>query len=143
MNRITAILVLTTAFLANVYGTHNRAGEITLKQIGPFTYEITIQTFTYQRSPADRPQLDVQWGDGTVSVADRGNRKVSLPNFYWHNTYKAEHTYPGPGIYTVVVQDPNRNFGVMNIPTSVNLIFSIPRPLPSTLISVPTVHPSC
>ncbi len=125
MKRIALIPVFIFAVLAITYGTHNRAGEITLKQIGTFTYEITIQTFTYQRSPADRPALDVQWGDGTVSVAERGNRKISLPNFYWHNTYKAEHTYPGPGIYTVVVQDPNRNFGVQNIPNSVNVIFSI------------------
>ena len=31
----------------------------------------------------------------------------------------------GPGIYQVLVQDPNRNFGVENIPNSVNTVFSV------------------
>ncbi len=105
-------------------GTHNRAGEITLRQIDDFTFEIKIQTFTYSRSAADRNELDVQWGDGTISTAPRIS-KVSLPNWYFWNQYTATHTYPGPGTYTVVVQDPNRNYGVLNIPHSVNVIFSV------------------
>ncbi len=104
--------------------THNRAGEITLKQIGEFTYEITITTFTYTLSAADRSELDVQWGDNTRSVAPR-YEKITLPNYYYRNKYRDTHTYPGPGVYEIVVQDPNRNYGVQNIPNSVNVIFSI------------------
>ncbi|MFC2098376.1 gliding motility-associated C-terminal domain-containing protein [Bacteroidota bacterium] len=104
--------------------THNRAGEITLVQIDDFTYEILIQTFTYSKSEADRNELDVKWGDGTTSSAGRFS-KLSLPNFYFWNRYTAVHTFPGPGTYTIVVQDPNRNYGVLNIPNSVNVIFSI------------------
>ena len=48
-------------------GTHNRAGEITLKQIDDFTYELLLQTFTYSRG-ADRPKLEIQWGDGSSVV---------------------------------------------------------------------------
>lgn len=124
MKKNLLIISLILAIFANAYPTHNRAGEITLTQTGPFTYEILIQTFTYQLSPADRPSLDIKWGDGTISVAER-YQKIDLPNFYWHNKYRTEHTYPGPGIYTIVVQDPNRNYGVQNIPNSVNVIFSI------------------
>ncbi|HHJ09408.1 MAG TPA: T9SS type B sorting domain-containing protein [Bacteroidetes bacterium] len=104
--------------------THNRAGEITCKQISDFTYEVTVTTFTYTLSMADRPQLEVQWGDNTTSIVNRVG-KVELPNYYRRNTYIARHTYPGPGVYKIVVQDPNRNFGVKNIPNSVNVIFSI------------------
>lgn len=104
--------------------THNRAGEITCRQIADFTYEITITTFTYTLSAADRPQLEVQWGDNTTSIANRISI-VYLPNFYKRNTYIVQHTYPGPGVYRIVVQDPNRNFGVKNIPNSVNVIFSV------------------
>ena len=104
--------------------THNRAGEITLLQVDDFTYEILIHTFTYSRSAADRNELDVQWGDGATTQAPRVS-KVTLPNFYFWNQYKTTHTFPGPGTYTIVVQDPNRNFGVLNIPNSVNVIFSI------------------
>jgi hypothetical protein len=99
------------------WATHNRAGEITYRLISGFTYEITINTFTYTLSAADRPQLEVQWGDNTTSIAPRVEKLV-LPNFYFHNTYKIQHTFPGPGIYEIVVQDPNRNYGVKNIPNS-------------------------
>lgn len=115
------ILSLTTGSLK---ATHNRAGEITYVQLSELTYEITITTFTYTLSFADRPQLDVEWGDNTTSTADRIDILL-LPNFYKRNIYKVRHTYPGPGIYRIVVQDPNRNFGVQNIPNSVNVVFSI------------------
>ncbi len=124
MKRLISILTLSLVCVLYVTGTHNRAGEITLTQIGDFTYQILIQTFTYSRSAADRDALEVQWGDGSTSIAARFS-KVSLPNFYFHNKYTTVHTFPGPGTYTIVVQDPNRNFGVLNIPNSVNVIFSV------------------
>jgi len=123
MKRI-IVSVLSACLIFPAMATHNRAGEITLKQISDYTYEIEIATFTYTLSQADRNELEVQWGDNTVSVAPR-YYKVTLPNFYYHNKYKALHTFPGPGTYTIVVQDPNRNYGVQNIPNSVNVIFSI------------------
>ncbi|HBE40573.1 MAG TPA: hypothetical protein DDW27_05100 [Bacteroidales bacterium] len=123
MKRILAILLLTLDF-GILSATHNRAGEITYVQLSDLTYEITITTFTYTLSLADRPQLDVSWGDNTVSTAERIER-VTLPNYYRRNVYKIRHTYPGPGVYKIVVQDPNRNYGVKNIPNSVNVVFSI------------------
>lgn len=107
-----------------VSATHNRAGEITLRQISDLTYEIKITTFTYTLSAADRSELEVQWGDNSTSFAPRDTLQF-LPNNYRRNVYIARHTYPGPGTYQIVVQDPNRNFGVLNIPNSVNVIFSI------------------
>lgn len=118
-------LILSLGILAlPVEATHNRAGEITLTQLDALTYEITITTFTFTLSLADRDRLEVMWGDNTFSFANRV-QKIKLPNFYYKNTYKATHTFPGPGIYEIVVQDPNRNEGVKNIPSSVNVIFSI------------------
>lgn len=125
-------LLLIVALGANQfsYATHNRAGEITMRQISDLTYEIKITTFTYTLSAADRRELEVQWGDNTTSIAPRDTLQL-LPNNYRRNVYLARHTYPGPGTYEVVVQDPNRNFGVKNIPNSVNVIFSI-----KTIISI-------
>ena len=123
MKKFLAILLLSFDFLV-LSATHNRAGEITYVQISDLTYEITITTFTYTLSLADRQQLDVDWGDNTVSTAER-IEKVTLPNYYRRNVYKISHTYPGPGVYKIVVQDPNRNYGVRNIPNSVNVVFSI------------------
>jgi len=116
--------VLMLFFFANLNATHNRAGEITYVQISSLTYEITVTTFTYTLSYADRPELTVEWGDNTSSVAQR-SEITSLPNYYRKNVYKINHTYPGPGVYIIVVQDPNRNYGVQNIPNSVNVVFSI------------------
>ena len=118
------VLVLLILNFSILSATHNRAGEITYIQLSDLTYEITITTFTYTLSYADRPQLDVHWGDNSVSTAPRIS-KVTLPNYYRRNIYKIVHTYPGPGIYRIVVQDPNRNYGVRNIPNSVNVVFSI------------------
>jgi gliding motility-associated-like protein len=118
------LLLLVSLIYFNLFATHNRAGEITYVQLSDLTYEITITTFTYTLSFADRPQLDVNWGDNSISTADRIS-KVTLPNYYRRNIYKINHTFPGPGVYRIVVQDPNRNFGVRNIPNSVNVVFSI------------------
>ncbi len=107
-----------------LFATHNRAGEITLKQIDELTYEITITTFTYTLSQADRNQLEVQWGDNSFSIAPRISI-TKLPYYYQKNVYITQHTFPGPGVYEIVVQDPNRNEGVKNIPNSVNVVFSI------------------
>ena len=110
----------------SLQATHNRAGEITLIQKGDLIYEITITTYTYTLSAAtfQRDSLEVQWGDNTRSFAPKATR-INLPNDYTKSTYITLHSFPGPGTYTIVVEDPNRNFGVKNIPNSVNVIFSI------------------
>lgn len=107
-----------------VLATHNRAGQITFELVSGYTYRVTVTTFTYTKSAADRNELLVDWGDNTSSLVDR-IRKVELPNDYYHNTYTTTHTFPGPGVYEIIMQDPNRNFGINNIPNSVNVIFSI------------------
>jgi gliding motility-associated-like protein len=124
------LLFLVSFCFFNLNATHNRAGEITYVQLSELTYEITISTYTYTLSFADRPTLDVEWGDNTISTAARLSM-LTLPNYYRRNIYKIQHTYPGPGMYRIVVQDPNRNLGVKNIPNSVNVVFSI-----STILTV-------
>ncbi|HRW20795.1 MAG TPA: hypothetical protein P5509_02370, partial [Bacteroidales bacterium] len=125
MKRIVIVILLSLwAFTAHC--THNRAGEITYQQISDLTYKITITTYTATGPgwTADRDQLEILWGDGTSSVLPRVEL-VDLPDFYRYNRYEGTHTFPGPGIYELVVEDPNRNLGVENIPNSVNTLFSI------------------
>lgn len=116
--------ILLVLLACNSYATHNRAGEITYTQISDLTYEITVTTYTYTLSNVDREELEVEWGDGTFSTVERYDL-LELPDYYQRNRYVAQHTFPGPGVYTVLVQDPNRNFGVENIPNSVNTVFSV------------------
>jgi len=123
MKKILVLTVLSFCFF-NLGATHNRAGEITYVQLSDLSYEFTVTTFTYTLSYADRPELTVEWGDNSSSVAPRIER-TALPNYYQKNVYKINHTFPGPGVYVIVMQDPNRNYGVQNIPNSVNVVFSI------------------
>lgn len=134
MKRFIHTLLLLILAFNYVNATHNRAGEITLTQLNDYTYQITITTFTYTLSQADRNELEVDWGDNTVSFADRYSTTI-LPNFYQKNLYTTKHTFPGPGTYQIVVEDPNRNKGVKNIPESVNVIFSIK----TTITVIPSI----
>ncbi|MBE0640055.1 MAG: gliding motility-associated C-terminal domain-containing protein [Bacteroidales bacterium] len=106
-----------------VFATHQRAGEITYKALSDLKYEFTIVTYTYTPSPADRPELRIFWGDGGSSMVQR-TQKINLPNNISRNVYAgAIHTFPGQGAYLITLEDPNRNYGVLNIPNSVNVPF--------------------
>jgi len=122
LSSLTTIIIL--LFFQTVNATHNRAGEITYKQISDLTFEITVTTYTYTLSNVDREELEVSWGDGTYTIIPRHDF-IELPDYYQRNRYIARHTFPGPGIYEVLVEDPNRNYGVDNIPNSVNTVFSV------------------
>src|SRR6056297_3055037 len=124
------IIFFILLFAGQLFATHNRAGEITYVQIDDFTYEITITTFTNTQPttsgwpPVDRPTLEIDFGDNTTAMVDRVEM-IDLPDYYRKNTYITTHTFPGPGTYELVVEDPNRNEGVSNIPNSVTVVFSI------------------
>lgn len=124
ISRKILILLFFVLSIQNSFATHNRAGEITYRHISGFTFEFTITTYTYSLSLANRDFLDVSWGDGTFERVYL-KKRVLLANNYFHNTYTSEHTFPSTGVYEVLMEDPNRNLGVKNIPNSVNTIFSI------------------
>ena len=109
--------------------THQRAGEITFKYISGTTYEITIVTYSYAPSPADRFELTINWGDGTSAVLPRANGpsgsqghvgEIVAPDIK-RNLYTGVHTYPGASTYKITLEDPNRNYGIQNIPNSVEV----------------------
>jgi gliding motility-associated-like protein len=107
-----------------LFATHQRAGEISYTYISGLTYEFTITTYTYTPSPADRPQIDVSWGDGTTSTIDR-YQKINLENNISKNVYITQHTFSAVGTFHVTFEDPNRNAGIINIPSSVEIPFFI------------------
>jgi len=130
LKKVYYIFILFVLFTSKGFATHNRAGEITYKQIYDYTYEFTITTFTNTKPtsngirPADRPQLEIKWGDGTYSVLRRTGEYI-LSDGYKKNVYVGRHTYLGASTYKILVEDPNRNEGVENIPNSVMVVFSI------------------
>jgi gliding motility-associated-like protein len=120
--RFKLIIILLIFSILKSYATHQRAAQITYIHKNGYTYDFTVTMYTRTSSPADdvRDYMPIKWGDGSeeeiprVVWTDLGN-DISL------NIYKGTHTFPGNGIYTISVEDPNRNNGVVNIPNSVNV----------------------
>lgn len=119
---IFSIFFVLLCFIAKA--THERAGEIIYEHIEGLKYKITIITYTYSPSPADRPLLTILWGDATYSELPRVSI-TEITNEIQRNVYEGEHTYAAPGVFKLSVEDPNRNAGIVNIPNSVNIPFYI------------------
>lgn len=118
------VIALVTLLPFVSFATHERAGEITYRHISGLTYEAKILTYTFAPSPADRPELEILWGDGTSSILERVE-KIDLANDIRRNVYIGQHTYSGASTYILSMEDPNRNYGIINIPNSVNVPFYI------------------
>jgi gliding motility-associated-like protein len=89
------------------------------------TYEFTITTYTKASSiDADRAELEIKWGDGTTNILPR-TTEIFLANDIKLNKYKGVHTYLAPSTYIVSMEDPNRIENIINMATSVNVLFYI------------------
>ncbi len=138
MKKIYLFSVLLFSFIVQAFATHERAAEITYRRISntSLQYEIKLVTYTYTPSPADRPQLEILWGDGTSDQVQR-TLKLLLAGDITRNEYVTTHTYPGAGTYKISMEDPNRNNGVINIPNSVN----VPIFVETMLVISPFINP--
>ena len=128
-------------FIANISilkATHNRAGEITVRQVGDCVESLTVEALitTYSKTSstnADRDSLEIFWGDGTSNFVLRENGPGNPPqgepleNDIKKNLYRIRHTYPARGTYTISMTDPNRIADILNInrPFSINVEFHI------------------
>lgn len=125
------VLLLSLLFLPLfALATHNRAGEIIVCKVDPsdptsLLYEAMIITHTKTSAPADRPELDLDWGDGVIETIPRESITSLAPLDAQRNVYRATHLYTGPGTYTLQFIDENRNGGVLNIPNSVAQAFCV------------------
>ncbi len=124
--RISGLIIMVFQFV-QLFGTHNRAGEITFEQIGPLTIRATVTTYTMTSSvAADRDSIEIFWGDGSSSMVKRSNGWGDpQPNDVKINYYTATHTYSGRATYTISMYDPNRIAGILNVnyPDSANVPF--------------------
>ncbi|MCZ2392921.1 MAG: gliding motility-associated C-terminal domain-containing protein [Chitinophagales bacterium] len=125
MKKLLTLFFLFQVMISSTYATHNRAGEITYKQISGLTFEFTITTYTKASSvDADRSDLTIFWGDGTSNLLPRTTEQL-LSNDIKLNRYTGTHTYSGPFTYVVYMIDPNRIESILNISNSVNVPFYI------------------
>ena len=116
------LIVLFSSYQATA--THNRAGEITYRQLGALTFEITLVTFTDPTTLAhqQRTELYFAFSDNTQDTFPRISETLVGVNIS-RNEYVGTHTFPSIGTYIISVEDPNRNAGVINIPNSVDVSF--------------------
>lgn len=114
-------LGLCTVILAS----HYRAGEITYTHISGTTYEVTVTIYTKTSSiDADTDTITVYWGDGLKETLWRATPQ-NLSNDVRLSIYKSQHTYPGPALYRLHVEDMYRNGGINNIPNSDQISFFV------------------
>jgi hypothetical protein len=124
-----AFLLILISFL-NAEATHLRAGEITLQRVSctSLTFRITITVYTDTGSP-------IKFGDGELNFGD-GSKPLTTPQI--DNTlrpdlgpevgtvsYTVEHTFAGPGKYTISYLEANRNAGILNMTNSVDTRFYV------------------
>lgn len=129
MLKFKILFILLSVFLIqHAFATHNRAGEITYRHITGYTYEFTVTTYTKlsgESEGADRPRLQIVWGDGNADSIDRISRIPTQYADVFQNIYRMYHTYTGPGRYIVSMADPNRIDNIINMTNSVNTVFYI------------------
>ncbi|MEO0338134.1 MAG: gliding motility-associated C-terminal domain-containing protein [Bacteroidota bacterium] len=129
--KILLLVFLLSLGSVGLWATHNRAGEISIEQVGDCTSSLTVRAtiVTYSKASsfmADRDTLTICWGDGTCSRIDRQNGPIIgsegpfpqgdiIENDTKRNVYVATHTYPARGTYAVSMTDPNRNGGILNV----------------------------
>jgi len=125
-----------------VLGSYNRGGEIRYEHVGGFTYLKEVVHYTKLSTPADRPELLVDFGDGSRDTVPRtrilGNTTgTDCTGDARMSVYTATNTYPGPGVYTIRYDDQNRNGGIVNIPNSVSQSFCVSTLLVINLVLGP------
>ena len=118
----------------NGWATHQRAAEITYLWKGGNTYEFTLTCYTYSPSLAglQRDSLLMLWGDGSADYVPRVVFQ-NLGDDYTLNVYRMNHTFAAAGTYVINMEDPDRNYGVINVPNSVN----VPMYIESELVISP------
>lgn len=113
------------------YATHIRAGEITatLVNCNSNTYLITITGYTDTGSQVQFGGGELNFGDGRriefIEGATDWADKRDLGNGVAITKFVIEHTFPGPGRYTISFFERNRNDQVVNMANSVNTPFYI------------------
>jgi len=138
MRKYLLLFTLLFTVFKQVKATHNRAGEITFTcdPQNPYHYFFTIITYTKADAQADRCDLTVYFCNLNDSANFYRVNGLSgncpppakmgeiIGNNIRKNVYKGEHTFSGSVLNCrIMVEDPNRNENIVNIPNSVNVPF--------------------
>lgn len=149
--------------LAELFATHLRAGQITVRRDGcTRTVRILIEVYT-KNVPngvlfgGEQDILD--FGDGTAVQLVPVQQNIILPELnpdggtsVGYAFYTIEHTYSAGGRYIISYREPNRNGDVLNMTNSIGTYFYIETELridpaigcnSTPILSVPPIDRAC
>jgi hypothetical protein len=113
----------------SVNATHIRAGQITAEAVScqNLKYRFTITGYTDTGSPVQFGFGVLDFGDGTIIelTGEDVDEKIELEDQVAINLIFEEHTFPGPGTYTIRYLESNRNADIVNMDNSINTPFYI------------------
>lgn len=117
-------------FTTELFATHLRAGQITVERLNCTSreYRITVTVYTDTESTVlfGGSQDILDFGDNTrILVPETPNTTFPGGGSIGFASRSFNHTFPGPGTYTISYIEPNRNAGVLNMANSVNTTFYI------------------
>lgn len=117
--------------LTEAMATHIRAGEIRVQRTSVQTlkYDIIVVGYTDTRSSVVFGPGKIDFGDGRVvdglNTESAFSLVEDLGNQIEKNTFVIEHTFQGPGVYTIRFQEFNRNDRTLNMDNSVDTPFYV------------------
>ncbi|EAZ80326.1 T9SS type B sorting domain-containing protein [Algoriphagus machipongonensis] len=117
--------------LTEAMATHIRAGEIRVQRTSVQTlkYDIIVVGYTDTRSSVVFGPGKIDFGDGRVvdglNTESAFSLVTDLGNQIEKNTFVIEHTFQGPGVYTIRFQEFNRNDRTLNMDNSVDTPFYV------------------
>lgn len=131
MKNLFSLALLFTQVLI-VGATHLRSGDISVKRISETSYTCTISITVYTNTGSAilfGGMFDyLDFGDGTSPVLVPETPSLNLPELgpgVGQARYIVNHTFPGPGRYTISYTEPNRNGGILNFDNSISTPFYI------------------
>lgn len=124
-------LIFLIAGFSEAWATHIRAGEIIAERVSVqnLTYKITVVGYTDTRSNVIFGPGVINFGDGRIvdglNTESEFNTVINLGNQIEKNIFVIEHTFQGPGTYTIRFQEFNRNDRTLNMDNSVDTPFYV------------------
>lgn len=115
------VFLLTTSTNSALLAHHLRAGDVSARLVScqSNTYIITVTGYTDTRIGLEFGYEILDLGDGTFINLDTCEAiKTDFGDNVTEKVILIEHTFPGPGVYTIRYHEPNRNDGVLNMDNS-------------------------
>ena len=116
-------LLLSSLLVAiQTHASHLRGSELRYTWISGTTYAFELVEYIDQNGPQGQPLAIVDNGDGTpLDTVSRDSIVLNVGDgcgMLRKDSYGWQHTYAGPGNYTVQCEIANRYAGIVNIPNA-------------------------